>query len=92
MLSGPLPRQETAKLATERSVVAEADPLAEHLKTWWSIELQASYGCVSWRSKEGERALEMLKKAKKLDVERYDVGLLWKKAYASLPKKYSSAI
>ena len=38
MLSGPLPQQETAKLATESLVAAEVDPLADQMETRWSME------------------------------------------------------
>ena len=52
MLSGPLPQQETAKLATESLVAAEVDPLADQVKSWWSMESYASNCSVSGRSKE----------------------------------------
>ena len=51
MLSGPLPQQETAKLATESLVAAEVDPLADQVKTWWSMESYASNCSASGRSK-----------------------------------------
>ena len=92
MLSGPLPQQETAKLATERLVAAEVDPLADQVKTWWSMETYASNCSVSGRSKEDERALEMLKATTKFDGERYEVGLLWRNAKPHLPNNYSSAV
>ena len=37
MLSGPLPQQESAKLATEKLFAAELDPLAGQMKTKWSM-------------------------------------------------------
>ena len=39
MLSGPLPQQESAKLATESLLAAELDPLAGQMKTQWSMGL-----------------------------------------------------
>ena len=92
MLSGPLPQQETAKLATESLVAAEVDPLADQVKSWCSMESYASNCSVSGRSKEDERALEMLKAITKFDGERYEVGLLWKNAKLHLPNNYSSAV
>ena len=91
-LSGPLPQQETAKLATESLVAAEVDPLADQVKSWWSMKSYASNCSVSGRSKEDERALEMLKATTNFDGERYEVGLLWKNAKLHLPNNYSSAV
>ena len=67
MLSGPLPQHETAKLATESLVVAEVDPLADQVKSWWSMKSYASNCSVSGRSKEDKKALEMLKATTKFD-------------------------
>ena len=92
MLSGPLPQQETAKLVTESLVAAEVDPLADQVKSWWSMESYASNCSVSGRSKEDERALEMLKATTNFDGERHEVGLLWKNAKPHLPNNYSSAV
>ena len=92
MLSGPLPQQETAKLATESLVAAEVDPLADQVKTRWSMESYASNCSASGRSKEDDKALEMLKATTKFDGERYEVGLLWKNAKPHLPNNYSSAV
>ena len=92
MLSGPLPQQETAKLATESLVAAEVDPLADQVKTWWSMESYASNCSASGRSKEDDKALEMLKATTKFDGVGYEVGLLWKKAKPPLPNNYSSAV
>ena len=69
MLSGPLPQQETAKLATENLVAAEVDPKANQVKTWWSMESYASNCSVSGRSKEVDKALEMLKATTTLNSE-----------------------
>ena len=59
MLSGPLPQQETAKLATTSLVAAERDPLADQLKT-----LAVEHGIVCFqlqrirKSKDDDTALE----------------------------------
>ena len=92
MLSGPLPQQETAKLATESLVAAEVDSLADQVKTWWSMESNASNCSASGRSKEDNKALEMLKATTMFDGEKYEVGLLWKNAKPHLPNNYSSAV
>ena len=92
IFSGPLPQQETAKLTTESLVAVEVDPLADQVKTWWSMESYASNCSVSGRSKEDEPGLEMLKATTKFDGERYEVGLLWKKAKPHLPNNYSSVV
>ena len=92
IFSGPLPQQETVKLATESLVAVEVDPLTNQVKTWWSMESYASNCSVSGRSKEDEPALEMLKATTKFDGERYEVGLLWKKAKPHLPNNYISAV
>ena len=49
MLSGPLPQQESAKLATESLFAAELDPLAGQMKTQWSMGLYALNCSVSGR-------------------------------------------
>ena len=78
LLSGPLPEQETAKLASESLFAEEVDPLANQVKSWWSMESYAAKCSVSGRSKEEERALQMLEATSEIDGERYEVGLLWK--------------
>ena len=49
MLSGPLPQEESAKLATERLFAAELFPLAGQMKTQWSMGLYALNCSVSGR-------------------------------------------
>ena len=49
MLSGPLPQQESAKLATETLFAAELDPLAGQVKTQWSLGMYALNCSVSGR-------------------------------------------
>ena len=56
------------------------------------MDSYASNCSVSGRSKEDERALEMLKATTKFDRERYEVGLLWKNAEPNLPNNYSSTV
>ena len=43
------------------------------------------------KSKEDEKAREMLKATTKFDGERYEVGLLWRNLTTHLPNNYSSA-
>ena len=43
MLSGPLPQQETAELATGSPLAANVDLSADQLKTWNSMRLTAAY-------------------------------------------------
>ena len=52
MLSGPLPQQETAKLANESLVFADVDPLVDQMKTRSRMELYTSHCSVSEMSKE----------------------------------------
>ena len=92
MLRVPLPQQETAKLANGSLAAAEVDPLANQVKTWWSMESHASNCSASGKSKEDDKALQMLKATTKFDGERYEVGLLWKNAKPHLPNNYSSAV
>ena len=47
MLSGPLPQQETAKLANESLVFADVDPLVDQMKTRWGMESYTSHCSVS---------------------------------------------
>ena len=52
MLSGLLPQQETAEVATESLVFADVDPLVDQMKTRSSMELYTSHCSVSEMSKE----------------------------------------
>ena len=52
ILSGPLPQQETAKLATESFGFADVDPLVDQMKTRWGMESYTSHCRVSEISKE----------------------------------------
>ena len=47
MLSGPLPQQETAKLANESLVFADVNPLVDQMKTRWGMESYTSHCSVS---------------------------------------------
>ena len=90
--SGPLPQQEAVQMTVSCVTASEDDALAEQIKTWWGIESYASRGDVSGRSKEDEKALQMLEQNTKFDGERYEVGLLWKRKDPFLPNNYSSAL
>ena len=92
MLSGRLPQHETAKRATESLVAAEVDPLADQVKTWWSMESYASNCSASGRSKEDDKALEKPKATTKFYGERYGVRLRWKNTRPHLTNNYSSAV
>ena len=60
MLSGPLPQQETAKLANESLVFADVDPLVDQMKTRWGMESYTSHCIVSEMSKENsENSLDI---------------------------------
>ena len=52
MLSGPLPQQESTKLATENLFAAELDLLAGQIKTRWGMQPYISHCSVSEMSKE----------------------------------------
>ena len=88
-LCGPLPQQ---KMTASCVTASEDDALAEQIKTWWDIESYASRCFVSGRSKEDEKALQMLEQKTKFVGERYEVGLLWKRRDTFLPNNYSSAL
>ena len=92
MLSGPLPQHETANFEIEILVAAEVDPLADQVKSWWSMESNASNSSVFERTKEDDKTLEMPKATTKFDGERFEVGLFWKNAKPHLPNNYSSAV
>ena len=92
ILCGRLPHQEAVQITASCSLAYEDDALAEQIKTWWDIESYASRCDVSGRSKEDEKALEMLERTTKFDGERYEVGLLWKRNDPFLPNNYSAAL
>ena len=56
------------------------------------MESYASNCSVSGRSKDDDKALEMLKATSKFDGKRYEVELLWKIAKPQLHNIYSSAV
>ena len=91
-LCGPLPQQEATQMTVSCVTASEDDALAEQIKTLWDIESCASRCDVSGRSKEDEKALQMLEQTTKFDGERYEVGLLWKRNDSFLPNKYFSAL
>ena len=71
---------------------SEDDALAEQIKTCWDKESYASRCDVSGKSKEDEKALQMLEQTTEFDGERYEVGLLWKRKDHFLPNNYSSGL
>ena len=91
-LCGPLPHQEAVKMTTSGVTASEDDAVAEQIKSWWDIESYASSCDVSGRSKEDEKALQMLEQNTRFDGERYEVGLLLKRNDPFLPNNYSSAL
>ena len=91
-LCGPLPQQKAVQMTPSCVTASGDDALAEQVKSWWDIESFASRCDVSGRSKEDEKALQMLEQTTKFDGERYEVGLLWKRNDSFLPNNYSSAL
>ena len=78
-LCGPLPQQKAVQMTASFVTASEDDDVSKQNKTWWDIESYASRCDVSGRSKEDEKALQMLEQNIKFDGERYEVGLLWKR-------------
>ena len=70
-LCGPLLQQEAVQMTACCVTAPEDEALAEQIKTWWDIESYASDCDVSGRSKEDEKALQMLEQNTKFDDERY---------------------
>ena len=68
-LCGPFPQQEAVQMTAFSVTASEDDVLAEQIKTWWDIESYASRCDVSGRSKDDEKALEMLEQITKFDGE-----------------------
>ena len=91
-LCGPLPQKKAVQMTASCVTASEDDALAEQIKLWWDIESYASRCDVSGRSKEDEKALQMLEQTTKFDGERYEVGLLWKRNDPFLPNNCSSAL
>ena len=91
-LAGPLPQQKAVQMTASCVTASEDDALAEQIKTWWDIDSYASRCDVSGRSKEDEKALQMLEQTTKFDGERYKVGLLWKRIDPFLLNNYSSSL
>ena len=60
MLCGPLPQQESAKLATESLFGAELDPLAGQMKTRWSMGSYAPNCSVSGVSNANENSPDLI--------------------------------
>ncbi len=91
-LCGPLVRKETSYLAVATYLASvNQDPLAEQLKSWWSMESYSTQCDVSGRSKDDQRALQILQETTKHSGERYEVGLLWAENNPVVPNNYANA-
>ena len=92
-LSGPLPKSETNFLVVSCNLANDTDNeiLTSQIKRWWDMETYA-YLCVSGRSKQDERAFDILKLSTRHNGERYEVGLLWAESSPDLPINYCSAL
>ena len=90
-LSGPLPKHELAQLAATSHVAATYDGLGAQIKTWFSMESNATQVNVSGRSREKKRALEQLEKTTRLIEGRCEVGLTWVEYNATFQNNYFSA-
>ena len=91
-LCEPLPQQEAVQIAASCEAAYEKAGLAKQKKTWWDIESYAPRCDVSGRSKDDEKALQMLEQTTKFDGERYELGLLWKRNDPFLLNNYTSAL
>ena len=91
-LCGPLLQQEAVQMTASCVTASEDDVLAEQTETWWDIESYASRCDVSGRSKDNEKALQMLEQTTKFDGERYEVDFLWKRRDPFLPNNFLSAL
>ena len=87
-----LPQRKAVQMTASCVTAFEDDVLAEKIKTWWDIESYESRCDVSGRSKDDEKALQMLEQNTKFDGEIYEVGFLWKRNDPFLPNSYSSAL
>ena len=90
-LSGPLPANQAATLATTATSVAD-DKIANQLSKWWDIESYTSNCDVSGHSKEEQRAIKTLEQTTRFNGERYEVGLLWREDEVKLPNNFYSAM
>ena len=88
-LSGPLPKNEIAQLATAFATT-DNDQLSEQVISGWSMESYASNGNISGRSRDDQRSTEILVKTRPLVGDRYEVGLLWAEK-KEIPNNYNSA-
>ena len=93
-LSGPLPKSETNHLVVSCNLANDTDNeiLTSQIKRWWDMETYASLCNVSGRSKQDERAFDILKRSTRHNGESYEVGLLWADDSPDLPNNYSSAL
>ena len=90
-LSCPLPAKQAASLATTATSIVD-DNLANQLSKWWDIESYASNCDVTGNSKEEQRAIKTLEQTTRFNVERYEVGLLWREDEVKLPNNFYCAM
>ena len=90
-LSGPLPAEQAATLATTATSIAD-DKLANRLSKWWDIESYASNCDVTGLSKEEQRAIKTLEQTTRFNGERYEAGLLWQEDEVKLPNNFYYAM
>ena len=86
--SGPLSKLEVAQVAETCHVAAEDDRLGAQIKTWFSMESNATQVKVGGLSKDDKRALEQLEKTTKLVDGRCEVGLPWAEENATIQNNY----
>ena len=81
-----------ANLASATSHLASEDgELSAQLKSWFSMESNATKVNVSGQSNEDKRALAQLEQTTKLVDGRYEVGLPWADDNPKTENKYYSA-
>ena len=90
-LTGPLPANQAAYLATTATSIAD-DKLANQLSKWCDIESYVSNCDATGHSKEEQRAIKTLEQTTRFNSERYEVGLLWREDKVKLPNNFYSAM
>ena len=90
-LSGPLPPKQAATLATTATSIAD-NKLANQLRKWWDIESYSSNCDVTGNSREEQRATKTLEQTTRFNVERSEIGLLWREDEVKLPNNFYSAM
>ena len=90
-LKWSVPAKQAATLATTATSIAD-DKLANQLNKWWDIESYASNCDVTGHSKEEQQAIKTLEQTTRFNVERYEVGFLWREDEVKLPNNFYSAM